>query len=589
MIAAPIFVNAAKMPLDVAWNTFCCSYLHANRDRSMIQLDSILAATDLTVECTGVLQAAAALAQQADADLHIVHVAPEWDRKDPKPLKALEMQVARVLTDFKPTSVEVCFDQASHGILVHAAKVHADLVVLGPPRASSATARMQSTKAERIVKSAEVPCLVVRSPIASSLNRYGVLLDKDVSDRGLVDVLAAWAPSLGEAPEITFINASSAVLAPGQAAHVETGHGFSSSDPFGPIWQRAKRLLADCAELSSTSVSGPDTVSALSDWARMSAVQCLVTTTAARTGLKRIWSGSRAARLIQSAPCSVLLVPSQFWRREPIALESIAVAVAPESRDGRPYEWIAGRIQKAQQPIQQIDLSADGEVVEEAWTGGADLIVIDGQKDSQRRADALDPKVEDILEHTPVPVLVLRDLPSGPIDEVLVAVDTGDLWYEKFGWAKRLHDRFGSRITVFHAVDVSIGSRVRRAPGGEFVSGVSTWMKDDVERTVLPAMRAWIWERVRLAGLPEDAVDVKISMTDPWYAIPTLALTSGVDLVVVAAHSTPGPDPAPLSPVAKAVLTGGAYSVLAVVDRHRAVARMEAEHATYAGSEYDRS
>jgi len=54
--------------------------------------------------------------------------------------------------------------------------------------------------------------------------------------------------------------------------------------------------------------------------------------------------------------------------------------------------------------------------------------------------------------------------------------------------------------------------------------------------------------------------------------------------VVVAAHSTPGPDPAPLSPVAKAVLTGGSYSVLAVVDRHRAVARMEAEHSTHARS-----
>jgi len=550
----------------------------------MIQLDSILAASDLSVECTSILQAAAALAQQSGADLHIVHVASEWDRNDPEPLQALEMQVARVLSGFEPTTVEVCFDEASHGILVHAAKVHADLVVLGPPSASSATARMQSTKAERIVKSAEVPCLVVRSPIASTLDRYGVLLDKDVTDRGLVDVLAEWAPSLGNAPEITLINASSAVIEPDSGGYVEAGHGFSSSDPFGPIWQRAERLLGDHVELSNTSISGPDTVSALADWVRMSAVQCLVVTTAARSGLKRIWSGSRAARLIQSAPCSVLLVPSQFWRREPIALESIALAMDPESREGRPYAWIESRIQKANRPIEQITLPAEGEVVEAAWTGGADLIVIDGQNEGQDTTDSLDPKTEDILTHTPVPVLILRDLPSGQIDEVLVAVDTGDLWYEKFGWAKRLHDRFGSRITVFHAVDVSIGSRVRRAPGGEFVSGVSTWMKDDVERTVLPAMRAWIWERVRLAGLPEDAVDVEISMTDPWYAIPTLALTSGIDLVVVAAHSTPGPDPAPLSPVAKAVLTGGSYSVLAVVDRHRAVARMEAEHSTHARS-----
>jgi len=55
----------------------------------MIRLNSILVATALTVECDGVLQAAFTLARQARAELHIVHVASEWDRDDPKPLQAL--------------------------------------------------------------------------------------------------------------------------------------------------------------------------------------------------------------------------------------------------------------------------------------------------------------------------------------------------------------------------------------------------------------------------------------------------------------------------------------------------------------------
>jgi len=49
---------------------------------------------------------------------------------------------------------------------------------------------------------------------------------------------------------------------------------------------------------------------------------------------------------------------------------------------------------------------------------------------------------------------------------------------------------------------------------------------------------------------------------------------------VAAVHSAPGPDPAPLSPIARAVLTGGSYSVLGVVDRERAVARANEDRRT---------
>lgn len=542
----------------------------------MIRLNSILVATDLTVECDGVLQTASTLARQAVAELHIVHVASEWDRDDPGPLQALHQQVARVIDPADAKTIEVRNDRPFHGILVHATDVHADLVVLGVSRATAVTSRMQRTTAERIVDSSEVPCLVVRSPITGPLNQYGVLLDDAVSDRGLIDVLADWAPRLGTAPEVTLVNTG-----PREArSHLneESGHGFAASDPFGPIRRRAESMLPASVALSTARVSGPDASYALMDWARIASIQCLVATTTARTGFDRLWNGSRAARLTADAPCSVLLVPSAFWRRESIALETLAVAIDDTLRDGASKRWIESRIEHARQPLRQVDLDPHGDVVEAAWTSGADLIVLGDEREAGDAATPVSEHIESVLTHTPIPVLILRDLPDGPIDEVLVAVDTGELWYEKFGWAKRLHDRFGAHITVFHAIDLSAGSRVRRTPGGEFVPAISTWMNDDVERTVVPAMHAWIWERVRLAELPEEYVDVKVSMTDPWYAIPTLALTTGADLVVTAAHSAPGPDPAPLSPIAKAVLTGGTYSVLAVVDRERAAARLTREH-----------
>lgn len=541
----------------------------------MIRLDSILVATDLTVECDGVLQTAATLAKNAGAELHIVHVASEWDRDDPEPLQALHQQVARVIDTADVTTIEVRNDRPFHGILVHAATIHADLVVLGISRATAVTSRMQRTTAERIVNSSEVPCLVVRSPITGPLNHYGVLLDDAVTDRGLIDVLADWAPRLGTAPRVTLVNTGP--VDTGSRLDEETGHGFAASDPFGPIRRRAETMLPASVTLSTDRHSGPSTADALMDWARISSIQCLVATTTARTGFDRLWNGSRAARLAADAPCSVLLVPSTFWRREPIALETIAVAVDETLRNGAPRRWIESRIAHARQPLQRVDVDPHGDVVEDAWRSGADLIVLSDDR-GPASSTLVSENIESVLTHTPIPVLILRDLPEGPINQVLVAVDTGELWYEKFGWAKRLHDRFGAHITVFHTISLSAGSRVRRTPGGEFVPAMSTWMNDDVERTVVPAMHAWIWERVRLAELPMDFVDVKVSMTDPWYAIPTFALTIGADLVVTAAHSAPGPDPAPLSPISKAVLAGGTYSVLAVVDRERAAARLTREH-----------
>ncbi|PEN14836.1 hypothetical protein CRI94_00630 [Longibacter salinarum] len=526
----------------------------------MTQLNSILAATDLSVGCDAVLHSAAQLAENTGAELHIVHVASEWDRHAVEPSEALDAQVRRVLPYGGAQSVEVRHDRAFHGILVHAAHVHADLVVIGNTRMSSIAARLQATTAERIVRSAEVPCLVVRSPFIWPVEQFGVAVDGTVADQGLVHLLSDWIPRFGGAPQVTFVNV----------------HGHSEGDGLTPVdvsARRAEQVFPSEVDVSVIDVNSADPVSGLTEWARGSTVQWLVVATAARQGIDRLWNGSRAARLIQEAPCSVLLVPSTYWRRSPIHLDRIAVAVSAEEQGGAPRRWIDDRIARAQTPIQAVAIDASESVVDAAWDARADLIVVSDDRLPGDTRSPVNPELVQVLEQTYVPVLVLRDLPEGPIERILVAVDTGELWYEKFGWARRLHERFGTKVTVLHAIDLSLRSKVRRTPGGEFVTGLSTWMNDDIERTVLPAMRAWLWERVRLAGLPEDAVDVEVTMTDPWYAIPTFAESIGADLVVAAAHSRPGPDPAPLSPITRAVLMGGTYSVLAVVDRERAVAR----------------
>jgi hypothetical protein len=105
------------------------------------------------------------------------------------------------------------------------------------------------------------------------------------------------------------------------------------------------------------------------------------------------------------------------------------------------------------------------------------------------------------------------------------------------------------------------------------VAASSVWLHDGVERKVVPAMRAWLWERARLVGLPPDRVDVKVGLQDPWFAIPAVARADESDLVIVAAHADGTPGRTRLSRVAQATLRQGTYSTLVVVDR----ARREAE------------
>jgi len=286
-------------------------------------------------------------------------------------------------------------------------------------------------------------------------------------------------------------------------------------------------------------------------WIEAADVDLLVVCTEGRRGWERVWHGSNAIAMTMEARCPVLLVPAALWRRPPMTLARVATTVGGHEDEGRPRMWLERRVANAQRPLELIDFDLKGDLVQQVRDEEADLLAVHPSADTP-----LPPDLESLLEHTPIPVLVLRDLPEGPIRRILVAVDTGDIWHEKFGWTKLLADRFDADVTIFHAVDLSISSRVRREPGGELVPSMSVWMKDDVERTVVPAMRTWLWERVRLSGLTRDRVEVMVGLQNPWYAISTFARRMKADLVIIAAHADGTVGRSPLSRVARATLAG---------------------------------
>ena len=537
----------------------------------MITVRSILAATDLTDTGDAVVQTAAALATAFQAQLHVVHVAAPWTKKDASPREgALKAQMRRSVAaksfglDADAVQTAVVYDRPYHGILVHASAVGADLIVMGRHGRGPVSARWGGTTAERVLRSADVPCLVVGDALSLPLHHVGVTIDFTLSSRVGADLMLDWLPRLGHGTEQTL-----------SLVHVASRRDEATS-----------LLDAEVQRLTSEEVPGEAVESvrvegvlragrhvgrAAARWAEEAGADLIVASSEGRRGWRRVWRGSEATMLTAHADCPVLLIPPAFWRRTPIVLDRVAVAV-DETVDGRQLhawvqDWAAGAIPS----VEILPVEPDGDLLGRTRAHDADLIVV--YEPHEKQGTSVGADLTALLERTPVPVLVLRDRPAMPVRRILVAVDTGDIWYEKLGWAKRLAERFDAHVTIYHAIDLSVGSRVRREPGGEMVSAPSVWLHDGVERKVVPAMRTWLWERARLVGLPLDRVDVKVGLQDPWFAVPAVAQKDESDLVIVAAHPHGTPGRARLSRVARATLGQGPYSTLVVVDR----AKREAE------------
>lgn len=172
---------------------------------------SILVSSDLSGGSDRVVRAAAELAEQTGAALHVLHAIevlgrPFWEATfDLIRLQSivhesraeLHDQLRRVLPPaVSAGSVKLDYQAAPVAILQRAKEVEADLIVVGPHRARMPGGYVLGTTAQRVVEEATVPCLVARGPLASPLRR--VLLPVGASDvrRGLLDAGGQWLTML---------------------------------------------------------------------------------------------------------------------------------------------------------------------------------------------------------------------------------------------------------------------------------------------------------------------------------------------------------------------------------------------------------
>ncbi|MET0395714.1 MAG: universal stress protein [Longimicrobiaceae bacterium] len=298
---------------------------------------SILAATDLSDASEVVLRAAGALAARTGAGLHVLHAfdLPPAPYADAAPLlsptfqgrlreaeAALDEQVRRTVPDAVEVAsrgVEVFV--AHRAIVERAEAVSADLVVLGPHRRRSAPAELLGSTADRVVRTAPVPCLVVREPLGLPLHRVVVPFDLSEPSRGALEVALAWGAALagprdeGCAPlELRVVH----VLPPLFVHDLPSGRAVVGPELHRQVEEalaRSGRVAGVLAREELLWGEGP--AEEIAAYAARERADLVVLATHGHGAVKRALLGSVASGVARRAPCSVLLVPPAFWKPLP--------------------------------------------------------------------------------------------------------------------------------------------------------------------------------------------------------------------------------------------------------------------------------
>lgn len=289
---------------------------------SLTPLRNILVATDLQADSRTLLDLAGFLGKSAGADLHLIHVmevdqgasgpgsATVMEQRAADALRALDAQAdtlremgAAVESTFRAKS-----GPAHQRILESLERTGSDLVIMGSHARGGRGHRLGST-ADRVLRTAAVPSLVVRGEAKLPVSRVAATVDFSRPSRFAVRRLLDWLP---------------AFAGPEGAAAVDLVHvgdeGLHMLDPH--LGSTLERMLAAELEhagphhrgngsLETRLLWGTHPVETLAENATRAGYDLLVTGTHGRGPVVRMLVGSVAMGLCQTSPCPILVVPPE--------------------------------------------------------------------------------------------------------------------------------------------------------------------------------------------------------------------------------------------------------------------------------------
>lgn len=292
----------------------------------------ILVAVDFSEPSRKALAAAVVMAQRWGAGLTVVHgVGPrgrpgshgafEMLGMTADPRRPAREKLAEWVGGEVPVEVEtvrVVETGLAHKVVVEAAADwRADLIVIATHGSTGPRHWFLGSTAERVVRHAPCPVLVVRGWAGRGVQAGGawaeprnILLTTDFSDSSLAAFgpAASWAKEFGA--KLTLLHVVPERL-PIELAYLNIE--FSEKEAAATARDRLPRLArrhlgARCAVETRVVVGSPEHV--ICEWARKTPAELVVMASHGYSGFKRLLVGSVTERVVQFAPCAVLVVPA---------------------------------------------------------------------------------------------------------------------------------------------------------------------------------------------------------------------------------------------------------------------------------------
>ncbi|HEX6908950.1 MAG TPA: universal stress protein, partial [Longimicrobium sp.] len=214
---------------------------------------------------------------------------------------------------------------AHRAITEYARAVGAELVVIGPHARREMEIGFLGGTADRVLRTLEVPCLVVRGELRLPPRHVVVPVDLSEWSNAALDVAVAWARGLGTGSGGTDTRDTD-VFVIHVALKALTGPGlpFEQAEVL-PGWNEA---LADAVrragpdvELREAVLWGDRPADEIVGFAAKEKADLLVMATHGYGAVKRALLGGTAQSVARRAPCPVLMVPPRMWVDEVQAAE----------------------------------------------------------------------------------------------------------------------------------------------------------------------------------------------------------------------------------------------------------------------------
>jgi len=285
----------------------------------LLNLRSILVATEPDDTRPPHVLAASQLADAAGAALHAVFVATSPDRAQSAGPRAAEAKAAMIAmlgragARVEDTRMHVLEGDPASVIGSLADRLQADVIVLGPHRQARTGARPLGGTALAVVTNAASPCLVVSNSLRLPLQRVLVPVDLSDTARGALLVGLSWASALRGSAHVN--QRGDVALT---ALHVEGSPDGTSASPPRAIETELEHIRRAANTWAGVSISGETTVNAnvaqgIIDYVGDSAPDLIVMGTRG-VGLDALGRlGSVAASVTMAVDVPALLVPPAVW------------------------------------------------------------------------------------------------------------------------------------------------------------------------------------------------------------------------------------------------------------------------------------